>query len=73
MLATNGRAFCCAGILCSVSQQPKPIEKTEVEVMQKADSNCSARTGADSEQKDQDIFVSQHSRKPLCWALSFKI
>ncbi len=32
--------------------------------MQKADSNCSARTGADSEQKDEDIFVSQHSSKP---------
>lgn len=33
--------------------------------MQKADSNCSAGTDTDSEQKDRDIFVSQHRRKPL--------
>jgi hypothetical protein len=26
-VAENGRAFCCAGILCSVSRQLKPIEK----------------------------------------------
>ena len=32
--------------------------------MQKADSNCSAGTNADSEQNDQDLSVSQHIRKP---------
>jgi len=32
--------------------------------MQKDDSNCSAGTTADSEQNDQDLFVSQHSSKP---------
>lgn len=33
--------------------------------MQKLDSNWSAGTGADSEQNDQDLSVSQHSTKPL--------
>lgn len=32
--------------------------------MQKDDSKCSAGTKADSGQKDEDISVSQHSRKP---------
>ena len=32
--------------------------------MQKADSNSSAGTNADSEQKVEDTSVSQHSRKP---------
>ena len=36
------------------------------EVMQKADSNSSAGTKADSEQKVEDTSVSQHSRKQLC-------
>ena len=39
--------------------------------MQKADSNCSAGTGADSKQKDQDILVSQHSRKPMLCVCAF--
>jgi hypothetical protein len=30
----------------------------------KLNSKSQARTKADSEQKDEDIFVSQHSRKP---------
>ena len=33
--------------------------------MQKADSNSSAGTGADSEQKVEDIFVSSNDTKPL--------
>lgn len=32
--------------------------------MQKDDSKSQARTAADSEQKDEDLFVSQHSSKP---------
>ena len=42
----------------------QPNKVTVVEVMQKADSNSSDGTAADSEQKVEDISVSQHSSKP---------
>lgn len=37
-----------------------------------SNSKSRARTKADSEQKDEDMFVSQHSRKPnvACWLSS---
>jgi hypothetical protein len=34
-IAYNGRAFCCAGILCSVSRQLKPIEKLQLKLCKK--------------------------------------
>jgi len=42
----------------------KPNKITVDEVMQKADSIPSDGTAADSEQKDEDLFVCQHSSKP---------
>ena len=62
-MTANGQGFmlCWYSVLCQSTT--KADWKTEVEVMQKADSNSSARTGADSEQKDEDIFVCQHSSK----------
>ena len=59
----NVRAFCCAGFLRSSPVQ-KSNKITADEVMQKDNSKSQARTEADSEQNDQDLFVSQHSRKP---------
>jgi len=43
----------------------KLITKSQIE-------KCQAETAADSEQKDEDLFVSQHSSKPnvACWRLS---
>ena len=46
------------------SPEQKPNKITVVEVMQKVDSNSSAGANADSEKKDDNIFVSQHSSKP---------
>jgi hypothetical protein len=41
-----------------------------MKLKQKLNRISSARTAADSEQKDEDLFVSQHSSKPhvVCWA-----
>jgi hypothetical protein len=51
--------------LYSVSPELKPNKINVVEVMQKADSNSPDGTKADSEQKDENLFVSQHSNKAL--------
>ena len=46
------------------SPEQKPNKITVVEDMQKVDSNSSAGATADSEQKVENIFISQHSSKP---------
>jgi hypothetical protein len=57
------------------SPEPQPIEKLMMKITTKAHSYSSARTKADSEQNDENIFVSQHSSKPnvACWPLSSAI
>jgi len=42
----------------------QPIEKLMMKLTIKAHLYSSAQTKADSEQNDEFIFVSQHSRKP---------
>ena len=59
------RAFCCAGILGSVSPVKKPNRITEVEVTICCwDLFGQPGLKLSSERDDQNIFVSQHSRKP---------
>jgi hypothetical protein len=43
------------------SPEPLLIEKLKLKLTTKAHLYSSARTKADSEQKDEDLFVSQHS------------
>ena len=47
----NGRAFCCAGILCSVSRQLKPIEKLMMKLCNVAGIYSVSRIWADSDKK----------------------
>jgi hypothetical protein len=42
----------------------KPIEKLKLKITTKAHLYSSARTKADSEENDENIFVCQHSSKP---------
>jgi hypothetical protein len=57
--------LCDVLIFCvNFSSEPQPNKVTVVEVMQKDDSKGQARTAADSEQKDEDLFVCQHRSKP---------
>jgi hypothetical protein len=44
--------------------EPQPIEKLMMKITTKAHLYSSAQTKADSEQNDENIFVSQHSSKP---------
>jgi len=44
--------------------EPQPIEKLMMKITTKAHLYSSARTKADSEQNDENTFVSQHSSKP---------
>jgi len=46
------------------SPEPQPIEKLMMKITTKAQLYSSARTKADSEQNDENMFVSQHSSKP---------
>jgi len=41
------------------------IEKLKLKLRTKADRYSSAGTIADSEKKDEDLFVSRHSSKPI--------
>ena len=64
-IAANVRAFCCAGILWSVSLEQKPNRITEVEV-----TICSwdlfgqPELQLGSDRDDENLSVIQHSRKP---------
>jgi hypothetical protein len=51
MLSDNGRAFCCAGILCSVSRQLKPIEKLKMKLCNVVEFYSVSRIWADSDKK----------------------
>jgi hypothetical protein len=51
------------------SPEPQPIEKLMMKITTKAHLYSSARPKADSEQKDEYIFFSQHSSKTTCWWL----
>ena len=62
MRLTVGLAAVLEFIMSSPEQKPNKI--TVFEDMQKVDSNSSAGATADSEQKVENIFVSQHSSKP---------
>jgi hypothetical protein len=44
--------------------EPQPIEKPMMKITTKAHLYSSARTKADSDQNDENMFVSQHSSKP---------
>jgi hypothetical protein len=46
------------------SPEPQPIEKLMMKITTKAHIYSSAETKGDSEQNDENIFVSQHSSKP---------
>ena len=50
-IAGNGRAFCCAGILCSVSRQLKPIEKLKLKLNSFVEIYSVSRIWADSDKK----------------------
>ena len=65
-IAGNGRAFCCAGILCSVSRQLKPIEKLKLKLCNVADLYLVRRTWADSDKKLRIYSSPRHSAKPPC-------
>lgn len=51
LVADNVRAFCCAGILCSVSRQLKPIEKLMMKICNVAGIYSVSRIWADSDKK----------------------
>jgi hypothetical protein len=46
------------------SPELQPIEKLMMKITTKAQLYSSARTKADSEQNDENMFVCQHSSKP---------
>jgi hypothetical protein len=46
------------------SPEPQPIEKLMMKITTKAHLYSSAQTKADSEQNDENMFLSQHSSKP---------
>jgi hypothetical protein len=48
------------------SPEPQPIEKLMMKLCNVAGIYSVSRIWADSEQKDEYIFVSQHSSKPRC-------
>jgi hypothetical protein len=58
------RALRLFGYLKNVSPEQKINRITKVEDMQKDDRRSQVRAAADSEQKDEDLFVCQHSCKP---------
>ena len=61
-MAHNVRACCCAGIHCSSSLTASPIKIIKSSnYEQKLKRNPAAETAPDSEQKDENLFVSQHS------------
>jgi hypothetical protein len=47
------------------SPEPQPIEKLVMKITTKAHLYSSAGTKADSEQYDENMFVCQHSSKPI--------
>ena len=53
------------------SPEPQPIKKLMMKITTKAHLYSSARTKADSEQNDENMFVSQHSSKPSVARLCF--
>ena len=64
-MAANEQGLLLCWHLCSSSPEPKPNRITKVEVnSKKLNRYSSAGTKADSEQKEEDLFVSQHSSKP---------
>ena len=48
-----------------------PIEKLELKICYKLNRKSPARTTADSEQKDVNLFVCQHRSKPLVSGILF--
>jgi len=65
IISANVGAFCCADIPCSVSPAKSPIELLQSKLYSFAGIySFSPVQKLISERDDQDIFVSQHSRKP---------
>jgi len=65
-MACNGRACCCAGIQRTSSPTVRPIELQKFKLTTKSQiEKRLTETGADSEKKDENLFVCQHRSKPL--------
>jgi hypothetical protein len=67
-LAANGRALllCWNSLLVQPNRQPNKIIKSS-NYEQKLKRNPSVKTAVDSEQKDESLFVSQHSSQAKCY------
>ena len=61
----NGYGLLLCWYFITVSPEPQPIEKLMMKITTKAQLYSSAQTKADSEQNDENMFVCQHSSKPL--------
>jgi len=60
----NGNGLLLCWYFMMSSPELKPIEKLMMKITTKAHLYSSVRTKADSEQNDENMFVSQHSSKP---------
>ena len=71
MLAANGYGLLLCWNFIMSGSEPQPIEKLMMKITTKAHLYFSDRTKADSEQKDEDLFVSEHSSKHdvVCWLI----
>ena len=69
-ISANVGAFCCAGILCSVSRQLKPIEKLMMKLCNVAGNYSVSRIWADSDKKMR-IYSSASIAENLTVVCSF--
>jgi hypothetical protein len=64
-LPPTNRYCCCAGIFVRPDRNRSPINIIKLKVTTNRQiENRQARAAVDSEQKDENLFVSQHSSKP---------
>jgi len=65
-VAANVRAFCCAGILCYVSRQLKPIEKLMLKLCNVVEIYSVSRIWADSDKKMRTYSSASIAENPMC-------
>ena len=63
-IAYNGYGLLLCWYFIMFSPEPQPIEKLMMKITTKAHLYSSDQTAADSEQNDENMFVSQHRSKP---------
>jgi hypothetical protein len=61
----NGGALCCAGILCYVSRQLKPIEKLKLKLNSFAEIYPVSRIWADSDKKMRIYSSASIAENPM--------